>query len=135
VNCLGIAGTGGTSEAEVGREPVKVRAGAPRLEAASYRPGGSVCGSPLIAPVLYEAMRCMAMMNSVTSSWPRCCVSDKFHIRPKVSFGNLALSNIVLAVSPTAAVQFTAFTQYGQGPDLIVRHSGRQTCQTDQSTH
>lgn len=39
-------------------------------------------------------------MNSVASRAPRCWVSDRFHIRPKISFGNLARSKICLAISP-----------------------------------
>lgn len=57
-------------------------------------------GTPLIAPDLYEASRCIAMTNSVTSSVPRPCVSARFHIRPSTSFGNRALSKICFATSP-----------------------------------
>lgn len=45
----------------------------------------------------------MAMVNSVTSSQPRPCVSAKFHIRPRTSFGSLALSNICFATVPDNA--------------------------------
>lgn len=42
----------------------------------------------------------MAIMNSVASRAPRCWVSDKFHMRPRISFGSLARSKICFAVSP-----------------------------------
>lgn len=57
-------------------------------------------GSAFMFPVRYEASRCMAMMNSVTLSAPRCSVSERFHIRPRTSFGNRAFSNISFAFSP-----------------------------------
>lgn len=82
------------------RDPVEDRE-TPFRDAASYNPGGSVWGMPLMAPDLKEVSRCMAIINSVESRAPRCWVSDKFHIRPKVSFGNLARSNICFAVSPS----------------------------------
>lgn len=84
---------------DVGRDPVEVRMGG-RLDAASYSPGGSVFGTPLITPDLYDANRCMAIMNSVVSSAPRAWVSDRFHILPRTSFGSRAFSNICFATTP-----------------------------------
>lgn len=51
-------------------------------------------------PVLYEASRCMAMMNSVTLRAPRSSVSDRFQMRPRMSLGSLAFSKISFAFSP-----------------------------------
>lgn len=75
----------------------------------------------------------MAIMNSVASRAPRCCVSAKFHIRPKISFGNLARSKICLAVSPVR--QFVSYTCKRLNPALIkypeeYRSLPRPTCQT-----
>ena len=40
------------------------------------------------------------MTNSVTFKDPRPCASDRAHILPSTSLGNLALSNICLAMIP-----------------------------------
>src|SRR4051794_12333224 len=50
----------------------------PLREAASNRPCGNALGSAFMLPVLYEASKCMAMMNSVTLRAPRCSVSERF---------------------------------------------------------
>ena len=78
---------------------MEVRTGG-RLDAASYSPGGSVFGTPLIAPDLYDANRCIATMNSVVSSAPRALVSDRYHILPRTSFDSRAFSNICFATAP-----------------------------------
>ena len=55
-------------------------------------------------PVLYDASRCMAMMNSVTLRAPRCSVSERFQMRPRTSLGNRAFSKISFAFSPVLNV-------------------------------
>lgn len=72
----------------------------PLRAAASYKPAGKVLGTCFMAPVRKDASRCMAIMNSVTPRAPRCSVSARFQMRPKVSLGSLAFSKICFAFSP-----------------------------------
>lgn len=71
-----------------------------RRAAASYRPAGSIFGKPRRAPDLNAASKCIAITNSVAWRAPLCSVSARFQIRPKISFGRPARSNICFACSP-----------------------------------
>ena len=84
---------------DVGLDPV-ICLGTPRLAAASYSPGGSICGKARIEPFLYEASKCIAMINSVSPKCPCCSLSARFHIRPSTSLGSCARSKICFALSP-----------------------------------
>jgi hypothetical protein len=53
------------------------------------------------------------MMNSVTPRAPRCSVSARFHMRPRVSFGSLAFSKICFAFSPASLGQLDRDVRHG----------------------
>lgn len=86
-----------------------------------------------MAPLLKDCIKCMAMMNSVIPRAPRCSVSASAQMRPSVSFGNLAFSNIFLAVSPIASQRISSRAHSG-GTYLAVLRSLRQTSRTVQHT-
>lgn len=71
-----------------------------RLEAASNSPAGIVGGSVVSVLDLYDASKCMAMMNSVVLSDPRCSVSTRFQIAARISLESPDISKDVRAMSP-----------------------------------
>lgn len=56
------------------------------------------------------------MVNSVTFRAPRCSVSDRFQMRPRISLGSLAFSKISFAFSPRYSQQSYTSNQAVEHP-------------------
>jgi hypothetical protein len=78
-------------------------------DAASMRPAGSVCGKAVRVRLLYDARRCIAMMNSGGDRALRCSVSARFHTWARTSVDNPDLSKKPRAISPTLMLVLQAW--------------------------